>query len=136
MMPYLLTFIPIRVVFCVLTPQRRGDHVPGAFRRDVTLLKLDTWLLALGRGAAFLEERALEAANRGLATAVTKFARMDVYFVEHRVLEGINRWVARASRRVGRALQVRHTGRLRRNLLWASSGLAVLIAMALLTLSD
>lgn len=165
---YLLTFIPIRVVFCILTPQRRGGHVPGAFRSGVTLLKLDTadlpvrWLLALGRGAAFLEERALEAANRGLvaavmglaridasliedrletangslATAVTKFARMDVYLVEHRVLEGINRWVARASRRVGRALQVRHTGRLRRNLLWASSGLAVLIAMALLALPD
>jgi len=133
---YLLTFIPVRLGICFLAIHRRGSGARLVSQTWTGQSDPYGWVLSLANWAGRFERRGLEAVNRGLVAAVMRLSRMDAYLVEHKVLEGINRWVARASWHTGQTLRAGHTGRIRRNLLWASSGLAVLIAVALLALAD
>jgi len=158
---YLLTFIPVRLGLCLLAARRRRSRVAVVPRDWATQPGPYGWLLGLanqderfekcglervsrGTAAALaslsrlsayaVEDMILEGVNRGTAAALASLSRLSAFAVEGVVLEGINQRVARLAWRAGRALQKRHTGRLRRNLLWASMGLVVLVA-AVLTLS-
>lgn len=162
MSAYLLTFVPARYALCALTARARTGR-EATYPQDRTgqlapfgwLLGLTNWaerpgrcdLESINRGvsravvslwrvaAGVAEARVLEGINRGAARAVVSFSRVTAVVAEARALEGMNRGAARLARHLGRTTQKTHTGRLRRNLLWASLGLLGLLIMAL-SLSD
>ena len=134
MVLYLLTFIPLRVVFCLVTRYSRADRTSVVSQGRVDPLGPDTWLLTLGQYAEFIEERGLGAANRSLATVIMRASGVNALLIENRILEGINRGLVRAALHIGRTLQVRHTGRLRRNVLWAVCGVVALMVVVLVVL--
>jgi len=108
MMPYLLTFIPIRAGLCLLRPRKEGRELqPFAMNPRALASEPDSWALVLAQWAAAIE---------GL------------------VLEGANRRTARLILQLGSAFRSWHSGRLRRYVLWVCAGLIALVAATWLML--
>ena len=128
---YLLMFIPVRLGICLLARHRKRGGATAVSQERVAQFDPYGWLVPLANWAERLERRGLEAINGGVATAVLNLSRLSALVVEGEILEGINRRVARLAWRAGKTLQKMHTGRLRRNLLWASLSLVVLVVVAL-----
>jgi len=131
---FLLAFVPVRVVLCVVAarvPRRVGHtQVADGSRADANL---NAWLDALTRAVLSLEQGLLEGGNRRLAEGIKALSRLSASVLEGRILEGLNRVAVRLARSIGRTLRDMHVGRLRRNLLWASLGLIVLVALSMAT---
>lgn len=81
-------------------------------------------------GIRFIEERILNADVAALVRFVAAW-RDGSRYVEHRVLEGLIAVISRAILGSSRAVQRRHTGKLRHNLIWVSMALVLAVAVAL-----
>ena len=80
----------------------------------------------------FVEQGALEGLLRGSVRAVADGARLTDRVVEHEGLEAVVGSSVRSVLVLSRGAQRRHTGRLRRNLLWVSVSLALAVVVLLL----
>jgi len=74
-----------------------------------------------------VEHKGLEGLLRRSVQVVVDGARVTYRVVEHKGLEGLLRRVVRAVLVLSRGLQRRHTGRLRRNLLWVAVSLTLAV---------
>jgi hypothetical protein len=129
---FLLSFLPIRAALCVFmssqvdTIDAQPYRVYGAGRDIVRSLSV------VVRAAGWFEER-VDSSVQGVVRGVAWLARATGRFDE-RALEGLIQGVARGITSLGRWLQGVHSGRLRRNLWWASIALFALALVSSLWL--
>ena len=129
---YLLTFVPLRVGLCLSL----GPAAIPALRRSQYPFARLLGLCArrFVDAAAFVERRVLLPPRLKGGLPWLQLAREGVLFLEDGILEGLLRSIDVATGRFATLLQEQHTGRLRRNLLWASGALVGLVTAAMLWL--
>lgn len=124
MRAYVLTFLPVRAAL-YLSLTVPSMTMPTL--REIPSDQLPAGLRVLVRAATVGEEGLLDRVNDRLAAATLALAQWTATHLDVHIDRNQDRVVARVVHQISAFLEHHHSGLLRRNMLWASMGLVVLI---------
>ena len=129
--PFLLSFVLLRSAVCALM-ELNAMKVQRSSLQSAGPSSLERTLAEVVAFEAVFEQHVLEAVNSALAHFIFVAADATHRYLEIGLFERLTEWLVGGVTAMSTGLQLRHTGRLRRNLLWTSGALAALMAITII----